>query len=286
MKNIPADDVSMDDWIKDNLQRATRYIERYCRRAFFPELESRVFPIPNRYIDLSRRRFTSANLWLDKDLLESTDIVNGNRYSLAEGDDYFLLEHNIQPKFGISLIFPNFWRVEVGSSAFNYDHPEITVTGWWGYHEQWFTDAWLSTYTATPIAGMDNSQIDVTVPDATVLDENGNVAFSEGALLRVEDELTIVNAVNTTTNVITMARGQRGTDAVDHVSGMAIEKYRVHEDITQVCLQVTKLWREYGEAAGGRLGVSEVSVGVEIGIPADPLNILKSYVRKMSGPNL
>lgn len=280
MKQLEPEDADQDDWISDNLQRATRFIDRYCRRAFFPEIETRRFPIPHRYIDLARRRFTAADINFDKDLLQIDTLTNGNDTVLTS-DDFFLLEHNIYPKFGISLIFPNFWKVGYGGSAFNYDYPEVTINGWWGYHEQWSTNAWLSTYSATPTGGITAGQTAIEVVDASILDENGNKAFSPGGLLRIEDEMLSIRSVDYDTNILTTARGVQGSEAVEHLEALPITKFNVHQDITQVCLTITKLWREYGEAAGGRLGVSDVSAGVEIGIPADPLNVLKSYVRKI-----
>lgn len=284
MKNIDYDDSSMDNWIKDNLQRATRYISRYTRREFFPFLEERKFPIPNKILDLSRRRLTTANLFLDKDLMEALLVTNGNGVVLTNPSDYFLIEHNIKPKFAVSLVFPNFWTTSQAYSSFNFDFPEVAIYGWWGYHESEFDNAFISTYTATPVAGLTSSQLTFTVPDAEIMDEDGNQAFSEGALLKLEDddgniELVTVNAVNIVADTITVARGQRGTEALTWPLPVSIKKFRVHEDISQVCLMITKLWREYGEAAGTRLGVSDTNTTADQGLPPDPLNILKSYVR-------
>lgn len=276
IKNIPSTETSADSVIVEYLVSATRYIDRYCRRGFFPSYEIRPHAIPHKVVDLARRRFVSGDIFLDKDLLEVDEVKNGDNEVLVENTDFILLATNIFPKFAISLLYPNFWRV--GSSMIlNFDKPEVTIKGWWGYSDEWSL-AWINTLEVSP--NIDNSQVTFTLTNVDGLDDEGFTRFEIGMLIKCEEELMQINAVNTITNVLTVKRGANGTTAAAH-NGQPIYRWRVHEDIKEACLKIAKVFREADEAAGGRLGVSDVNSGVEISIPSDPLGIVKSYVRRI-----
>lgn len=282
MKEIDPDQTSADNTIVDYLVRATRYIERYCRRDFLPMYETRVFAIPNRIVDLARRRYMSADIYMDKDLLEVVELTNASGLVLTENTDFFILPANVKPKFALSLLFPNFWMNGFDTTSYNFEYPNVSVEGWWGYQEHWPDRAWIDTLLDVPVAGINISQTTITGwSDVDGLDELGDTAFSIGCLIRIDDELMAINTVDPLTNTITVQRAVRGTVATAHLGGVDVTKWLVHEDIQQVCLQIAKTWREFGQTAGGRIGVSDVAPGAEITIPADPINTLKSYVRRV-----
>lgn len=110
---------------------------------------------------------------------------------------------------------------------------KIYVTGTWGWHQD-YSNAFDSVDTVqdNPLTAAATS---VTVADADGTDLDGfTPRFSPGNLIRIEDELLDVTAVNTATNVLTVRRGVNGTTAAAHVQTTAVEVYRVDERIQRI----------------------------------------------------
>ena len=272
------------DKIQAYLERATRFIRRFTGRDFFPWVETRHFPIPYAYSDLRMRRFPAAHLKLDQDLLETFNVNNGVD-DLVETTQYFTLEYNIYPKRIIAVKYPYYWGGFSGAGISpykRYDEAIIEVDAMWGYADHLYpSEAWIDTFETIPVGGLTSSATTMTLVDVDGDDAWNKKKFYLNQLIRVDDELMIVSGINTGTNVLTVLRGQRGSTATTHDAGVAIKRWRVLEDITDACLKIAKTWRESDIAAGGRLGVSEMSAGTEISIPADPLNTLKMYRRSI-----
>lgn len=271
-----------DGKILSYLKKATRYIERYTRRRFFPYIERQEYPVPYAALDLRVRRFPSAHMKLNQDLLETITVNNGVQD--LEPDDYYLLEHNVYPKTIIGVRFPNYWGGMYGGGSYykRYDEAVVYVTGIWGYADfDYPRNNWINTGETVPIGGIDATQTTLSLINTDGEDENGETRFLVGKMVRINNEFMEVNAVNNTTNVITVKRGIHGSTASTHESGDIIYTWRVVDDIREVTYQIAKLWREAGIATGGRIGVSDVSVGAELGIPNDPLMIMKSYQRSL-----
>lgn len=269
------------DKIDAYLRRATRYIDRYTRRQFFPWVETRNYPVPYSANDLSIRRYPSAHLKLDADLLEVLNINNG--VIDLESDDYFTLEHNIYPKTIVAVKFPNYWGgLFGGTSPFKrYDEATAAITAIWGYADYGYPQDWWidTTQSVADSGGIDDSQTTIDVANGSATDDFGATAFVAGRLIRIDNELMEVSSISS--NTLTVIRGIRGSTAVAHAESSDITRWRVSDDIQEACLKIAKVWREADIAAGGRLGVSDYSAGVEVAIPADPLAIIKSYQRSL-----
>lgn len=267
--------------IFEYLQRATRWIDRYTRRFFFPRVEARRYPIPYQYNDLAMRRYPTAHLKLGMDLLEPLTVNNG----VEDVDEayYYALEHNIYPKNILVVRYPKYWGGGFGGIApfKRFDEPSVTITGVWGFADYGYPyDWWVDTYDSVQDNPLSASATTITVTAAGDADAFGRARFLKGDLIRIENELIEVTAVASATS-LTVVRGIRGSTAVAHVQGTDITRWRVAEDIVEACLQATKTWREADIAAGSRIGVSEVSAGAELGIPGDALEIIKSYQRSV-----
>lgn len=276
----PAVYTDREDKWRDYLASATRFIRRMTRRHFFPYCETKKYPIPHRFIDLRMRQYLSANLLLDEDLLETLRVTNGVR-DLVPDQEFFLLDANIYPKTEIALRFPVYWGS--GGVFKNIQYPVIEVQGLWGYHDEYGFEAWLKTYECLPVYGITADQTEIELGDVDGEDEFGLPRFAEGNLIRVENELMEVTGVNTTTNKIMVVRGVRGSAAVEHPGSANIRRWRVHEDIVRVTIQVAKVWREAEIAYGGRIGTADLSQTVELNIPSDPLMVIKMYQKTMGG---
>lgn len=261
------------------LERATRFIERTTRRDFIPWIETREFSLPYAYIDLRIRSSHMSQLALDADLLELHSLSVNDQ--VVSTDDYFLLEHNTMPK---SLIAPRrAWTYRTTNLLKRYDDAIIKVTGLWGYAEKRYPDEfWIDTgLTLDTSGGITSTQTTFTVSSAAQIDNSGHTAFIAGRMLRIDNELMELVSVNTSTNVLTVRRGMRGSTKAIHTTEAEIKRWRVMEDIVEATLQVAKTWREADIAAGGRIGVGDISVGAEISIPSDPLRVINSYQRSM-----
>jgi hypothetical protein len=266
--------------IDDYLMRATRYIDRQTRRKFYPWRETRTYPIPYNYYDLSIRQYPSAELALDQDLLETLTVNNGQQDIPSDG--YFLLETNIYPKTLIALKWPYYWGGPYGAvpGLYRYNQPILSVTGVWGYADGRYPgEWWINTYEAVPVGGITANQTTITVTDADGLDAWGTPRFQDGYMIRINNEFMEVTGVNTSTNVITVLRGVNDTVPAAHNEAIQIKRWRVLEDIKDACIKIAKTWLEADIAAGGRIGVSDTSTGAELTIPSDPLAIINSYVR-------
>ena len=272
------------DKIESYLLRATRFIQRHTRRDFFPWRETRSFPIPHAFHNLSMRRYPAAHLIVDQDLIEIFTLNNGSED--VDPSFYYNIETNIKPHYGIAIKFPKYWGGLFGgvSPYKRYDEPIITVDALWGYAEniggyRYPTDFWISTnYALESALNATDTGFGITNVDERV-DDVGENPFVKGRLLRIDDEYMEVTSVNTTTDVVSVKRGVRGSTASEHDVNSLVDRWRVIDDIVEACLQIAKTWREADLAVGGRVGVSDVSVGAEIAIPSDPMGILDSYQR-------
>ncbi len=275
-----------DATVTSYLLRATRFIDRYTRREFFPWRETRNLAIPSAFMDLRMRRFLSADLPLDADLLEVESLLTSNDDELTEGEHFFTLPPNIYPKAFIALKSPNLWTGSNGNTfrlGTHFKEPILTITALWGYSEYYNRgEAWIDTEDVIKVSGLTASASDneITVNDVDAYTPYGGVRFEKGKLLKMGNEMMIVkDNPDAQRNRVPVQRAARGTELETHDIGDSIYSWRVHEDIVEATIQVAKTFRESDVAAGGRLGVSDISAGVEISIPADPLNIIKSYVR-------
>lgn len=121
--NIPDNGTADDAFLGDLIPRASRAIERYCGgRNFVAETETRYFD--------AAEDVRGQVLFVDKDLVEVTAIVNGDGDTLP--DSAFVTEpRNQTPKYGI--------RLKAGSGitwTFQTDPEDaIAVTAKWGYAE-------------------------------------------------------------------------------------------------------------------------------------------------------
>ncbi|RMG88670.1 MAG: hypothetical protein D6712_03175 [Chloroflexi bacterium] len=271
------------DNIRAYLMRATSFAQRYTRRDFFPARQVRKFPIPHTFFDLSIRRLPYANLYVDQDLLEVYSIDNNGQ--ILNSTDFYLIDNNVMPYYGIALsaTAQSGWRVY---GFARHEEPIISVDALWGFAtnssgKRYPDDYWINT-TVSLSADIDDTTTTISIPTpSTVRDNLWQYAFTEGRLLKIEDEFMVVMSVDDSANAITVQRGARGSTAASHLSGNVIYRWNVPEDIVEAVLQIAKTMREADVSIGGRIGVSDVSPGVELSMPADALRILTSYQRSM-----
>lgn len=107
-----------------------------------------------------------------------------------------------------------------------------TITGVWGYHSD-YANAWVEVDTLT--AAQTSSAGSFTVNNADGEDQDGiTPRFSPGMLVKIDDEIELVTAVNTGNNVVTVTRHQNGTTAAEHAIGDAVKVWQTEDPIRRV----------------------------------------------------
>lgn len=144
----------------------------------------------------------------------------------------------------------------------------VTVTAWWGYRSRYETEGWVSSRDSVQdTGGMTTLATALRVTDADGLDGDGlTPRFSPGHLLRIDDEMLRVQAVDTATNTLTVARGQRGTTAVIHAKDTDISVWRPEEDVQRAVARWVAL-------AYQRRGVFETRTVTDVGTISAPADM-------------
>ncbi len=148
------------------IEGASRAVEGYLHRTFYPQLATKYFDWPN---SQSQR---SGRLWLDdNEVISATNISSGGT-TIAPAD-YFLEPANYGPPYD---------RLEIdraGSAAFSSgatSQRAVAITGTFGYSDTW------TTYGAVAEA-VDASETDLDVNGAA------SVATGVGSLIKVDSEI-------------------------------------------------------------------------------------------------
>lgn len=273
------DNVSDDDYVVRALREVTARIQRFTRLDFGPCIRTRLFDALGDHINDDRRL-----LHLDAPLLVASQIVTAAGVTLG-GGDYTLVGHDPcvwdTPYEAIRLT-AGYWS----SVSANWQGA-ISVTGIWGYHTA-YTSAWLDSGDAvTDAGGIDATTTTLTVADADGADPYGlTPRFSVGELLQIDTEWLEVIAVDTGTNTLTVLRGQRGSTAVPHDSGVPIAVWWVEPDIERAAVRWTAfMYSRRGVFEKTRFdGMATVEFPPDM--PDEVANILSGYQAAYSPPFL
>lgn len=235
--SLGSQHVSDDERLVGLLHRASRSIERYCRRAFHPTRATREY----NYSEPDHIRLDAELLALDSLVTQNGEqAIAQEALLLQTGDNY-----NYPPYNQIYI------RDDTGSTL-NYSgttQKANAVTGFWGYHET-YASAWIDTGTslaasyaasATSLslagagsAGAGASDVNYDAPRLSV-----------GDLLWVGGEMMYL-AAGSGTNQVVIVPHINGTSANHHASGTTIYKFAYEPDINWTTIRLTS-WL-YGQA--------------------------------------
>ena len=257
--NTPAD--AVDDAVIDAiLEQASRFIDDYTGRKFYPRFETRLLDIPSTITrDLSTLQF-------DDDLLSIDELLNGDGTAITE---YILKEPNYTPYWCLKLRDTASVTWEPDSSGSS--EQVISLSGIWGYHDR-FAYAWK------PITTLSVAITDIT---SLTLSVTSNNDLSKGSIIKIGDE--VMNVVSTGTGTITVDfRGDNGTTAATHLISSPVYVWQVIQPIKQACLMITNslYQKRFGENATGNTIVTPMGTVIPPkDIPDAALAMLRPYVR-------
>jgi len=262
------DDPQLRRYIRQVSRRIDSYMGRKTRPVFAPYLESRQFLINSRVVDSLYNTFLMRDYCLDLTSVErgSTDITAYvelyNPYNtVAQG-------------LRITSWYTS-WYSETSCSA-DSPPPFVTVDGVWGWHED-YDNAWDHVDDVQDVGGINAAVTTITVANADGADLNGFIPrFSEGNLIKIDDEFMDVVAVDTTDNELTVRRAVNGTTAAAHALNADISTYQVDERINRVAIRQAALLY----ARRGAYQVESMDgVGV-VSYPQDLLSELRAVVQE------
>jgi len=213
-------------------------------------------------------------LLLRDDLLALHSLTNGDGL-VVSADDYHLHPASSAIKASVLL--------DRTQAAFTHDGDPvdaIVVEGTWGFHSGW-PDAWGDSGDSVQNNPLASDATSITVTDADAPEITGyGQRISAGQLLSIEYEYVQVLAVDTATNVLTVARGANGTTAAAHAQATPITIYHPPADIRQVCLRVTT-WLYQQQDAGFAMAAGSLrsQIIIPAALPNDVQQILAPYAR-------
>lgn len=217
-----------DQDLRDFCEDASRALDAYCGRRFYPLVATRYYDDPP----------DDQLLLLDDDLLELSSLTTGNGSTVISSDDCFLM-------CGTSYNETPYDRIALDTSSgtvFTYSgtpQKANEVVGIWGYHDDW-ARAWEDAN--------DTVQTDLTASGTTlaVSSAGGTNIYGETPRFRVQDLIRIDNeylyiAAKPQDTLLTVVRGVNGSTATTHEQGTTIYIYRPMRAIAQAI----KRWAAY-----------------------------------------
>jgi hypothetical protein len=252
-----------DDLLLTLLETASRLLDGYASRCFYPARQTQTYTVSD-----------PALLLLDRDLLALHALTNGDGSAISL-DDVHLQPSGAAVRSSLLLDRTRAVFTHAGDPV-----DAVSVDATWGCHPGW-ADAWADSGDSVQDDPLTAAATEVTVADADAVDPGiCGARFSPGQLIGIEEEYLHVLAVDSGTNVLTVARGVNGTTAASHAQDSAIAVYQPPDDIRGACLRVAAwLYRQkdagFVQVTGGLRG----QVMVPPALPDDVQQILAPYVR-------
>lgn len=275
------------DWV-------TKRIDQMTQQEFAPRRELRYFDATS---DMALDPYLNSVI-LDKPLVDVATVQVADTYlsqwtpdlpySERVNYDYFLYPVRQTPYYKLQAtktFYPLFspalfsvfaWFPQAYQQA-------IAVDGLWCYREKYSTEAWLRSDQTVRNNPLTITGTSLQLTDASAFSPGQWFRFAD-ALLAVDDEIALVQAVDTVSspNVVTMARGQRGTTATAHLQGAPLDFWQAEPNIERCCTR----WAAYLYQRRAVYETLRVTMGASGSItsvfpqdaPEEMLGILGEYV--------
>lgn len=225
---IQATTVTYDSLFLRLANQASRFIDRYCRRVFFPRLATRYFNADGKSTLFVGDLLSVTTVSISTDNgLTYTDLVADTDYRLTRWGD-----HNDPRSWATLEIDPNSTQ-----GAWPTGYRAVKVLGVWGYADDRDT-AWENSTDDVLNNPLAAGGVTLNVTDADGADALGlTPRFQAGQLLRMGSEYAYGSAVvASTTNQVTIVRACNGTVDAAHVLGVQIDIWRPPEPVKQAAV--------------------------------------------------
>lgn len=241
------------------------------RRPFFlPYTEAR-------YVKLDAYHVGGYNntLLLD-DLLLSFTSATINTVDLSSNIRTY--PPNAVPTQILQLNITTSWASICNTSNVSFPTTEAVITGVWGYNGD-YANAWQAIDTLETVGGINASVTSLLVADVDGSDAYGiTPRLSAGNYIKIGSEIMLVIATNTTTNAVTVKRGELGTTASVHLENDVVSRYDVEPIISGVVArQVGQLYARRGAYDG------QAGDGLNVTYPPDLLSEMKNILTLYAG---
>lgn len=210
------------------LSEVSRWIDRECKRVFYPSVATRYFNGSGWPV-----------LWVP-DLLSITNVYysddDGATYTALTTNDYYATvagDYN-SPKSYTQLIIN---RNSATLSCWPTGQRSIKIVGVWGYADD-RDNVWQSTGDTVQNNPLASGGTSLTVSDVDGYDIYGAlVRFQGGQVLKIESEyLETSLTISTGSNTIGITRGVNGSTAAAHNQNTAISVWRAPEPVRDACI--------------------------------------------------
>jgi hypothetical protein len=188
---------------------------RKVKRPFFaPYIESRIMDIRSWKVNTPNMTF-DLGMWL----LEFTAVLAGAQNVTSKIRGYYPGAPPFD-KLQINVDTGETWYTLETSPTIRRRYPEpLTVTGTWGWHEDW-DNAFVDTATLNG---------NITNTDLTLDVQAGEGAlFSPGHMIKIDAEYMEVTSI--ATNTLTVTRGFNGSTAAAHLNTADVSILQIPED--------------------------------------------------------
>jgi len=226
---LKAESTVQDNYVLSAIQTVSQRVDELLKRStprrpfFLPYTESRIVSIDAYHVSgmLNTLLLDYPLLALTSVTINTTDVTSNVR----------IYPPNSVPCYQLQLNRAVSWTYY---PDVDYPITFVTVTGVWGYNAD-YARAWQAVDTITTVGGINASVTSFTVADADGVDAYGiTPRLSAGNYIKVDNEVMLVLATNTTTNTITVRRGELGTTSASHSAGATVSTYTVEPIISQV----------------------------------------------------
>jgi len=247
-------DSADDAVIESLLDMASRYFDEGTGRFFFPLVVTNYYDTP-----------ASRLLELDFDLCEIISITNGDGTTLPS-TEYILHPRNLYPARGIKILDTSTYSWQV--NTVNGTESAITVVAIASYRDKYSTFGWKTGTTLAEDLDVSETEWDVT----------SSSLFSAGQIIRCGNELGIVSSI-ATGKVNVSSRGDNGSTAAVHSSGVTVYIWQPMEVVKNACLQIAH--NAYKRRSGqGETSATITAAGVVLvpqDIPANASAIINGF---------
>ena len=260
-----------DTMIRRKAIEASRFIDGYCRRRFYPEYATYNYDHP---VDSTRA------LILDRDLLSVSSLTTDATATTITSANYFLKSGNSSNRTPYNCIV-----LDNNDSTWEYSETMTdanAVTGIWGYHNDW-SNAWehVDDVQDSPLLVGGTS---LTVADADGVDKRGlKPRFQVGQLIRFGATATAEYAHITeiSAETLTIVRGVNGSTAAEQANDIDIYVYRPQYDIMQAALFLAMHLYRRKDSVGALTDqpiASPSGVILSANIPREVVTVLDRYI--------